>query len=108
MEQKIILLTVLGMSLVTVLIKVIPIVTLSAQSIPKGLSDMLQFLPVAVLAAMVAQFILIRDGTMVLSAGNLFVWAAALTAFVGIITRNLFVTILVGMGFVALTRLVLV
>ena len=62
MEQNIILYTIIGMSLVTLLIKVIPAILISNLKIPDSINKVLEFVPIAVLSSIVIQFLMIKNG----------------------------------------------
>ncbi|NQV79501.1 MAG: AzlD domain-containing protein [Alphaproteobacteria bacterium] len=106
MGEVAILVTILGMSAVTLLIKVSPLVLLGSRKLPRGVEDALKYLPVAVLSAMVVQLLMVKDGALNLTFDDAMVWAAVPTLVTAIVTRNLFASIAVGMGFVAVVRLI--
>ncbi len=97
MEQNLILYTIFGMSLITLLIKVIPAMLVSNYKIPEYINKILEFVPLAVLSSMVVQFIIIEDGEINLSFTNEFLWASVPTLFVTIFFKSLFITIIVGL-----------
>lgn len=107
MDQEAVFLTILGMGLVTYLPRVLPVVLLSTKSIPPVLKLWLRLVPMAVLAALVAPSLLVEDAQLALHSGNLFLWASFPTLFVAWRTKNLFVSVVVGMGAVALARVLL-
>lgn len=106
MGEVAILVAILGMSAVTLLIKITPLVLLGGRKLPQGVEDALKHLPVAVLAAMVVQLLLVKDGVLAFRIDDATVWAALPTLAAAILTRNLFAAIGAGMGFVAVFRLV--
>jgi branched-subunit amino acid transport protein len=67
----------------------------------------LGYVPPAVLAAMLLPTLVISDGQLAIDAGNLFLWAALPTFAAAILTRNLFVPVLVGMAVVIVGRLLM-
>lgn len=100
------LVTILGMSAVTLLLKGTPLALLGGRKLPRGVEAALKHLPVAVLSGMVVQLILVENGELSIRLGAVTTWAALPTLAVAFWTRNLFATIAVGMGFVAVVRLV--
>ncbi|MDA0369563.1 MAG: AzlD domain-containing protein [Proteobacteria bacterium] len=106
MGEVTILVTILGMSAVTLLIKMSPLVLLGNRKLPRGVEDIMKHLPVAVLSAMVVQLLMVKDGALNLTFDDALVWAALPTVVTAVVTRNLFASIAVGMGFVAVVRLI--
>jgi branched-subunit amino acid transport protein len=106
MGEVAILLTILGMSAVTLLIKAGPLAILGSRKLPRLVEDGLKHLPVAVLSGMVVQLVMVKNGTLSFSIDDVTIWAALPTLAAAVLTRNLFVTIAVGMGFVVVVRLV--
>jgi len=106
MGEVAILFTILGMSAVTLLIKVGPLAILGSRKLPRLVEDGLKHLPVAVLSGMVVQLVMVKDGALTFSIDDVTVWAVLPTLVIAALTRNLFVTIAVGMGFVVIVRLI--
>lgn len=79
------------------------IALLGSTEVPAVVVRALRFVPPAVLSAIVANEVLVRDGAVDLSAGNLRLLAAAIATGVALLTRNVFATI--GAGMVALWTL---
>jgi branched-subunit amino acid transport protein len=104
MDQKIILLTILGMALVTYIPRLLPVSLLSSRSLPPLVTAWLRYVPVAVLAAMLFPSILVREDQLDLSLNNLFFWAALPTFIVAWKTRSLFGSVVVGAVLVAAAR----
>jgi len=105
MDQKTIFLTIIGMAVVTYLPRVIPLLALAGRRLPDVVISWLSYVPPAVLAAMLLPSLLVVDGRVALDAGNLFLWAALPTFAAAILSRNLFVPVLVGMAVVIVGRL---
>lgn len=105
MDQKAILLTIIGMALVTAASRLLPVLVLSQRKLPEPVEAWLRYVPVAVLSAMLLPSILLVDGRIDLGAGNLFLWAAIPTLLVGWKTRSLSGAVITGMAIVALARL---
>lgn len=103
------LIIIVGMSLITAIPRVLPLLFLSSQTIPPAILRVLEMIPPAVLAALLAQEILLTkiDGKaeLFLSLDNTFLLALAPTVIVGAIFKNFFITVIVGMISVALLRL---
>jgi branched-subunit amino acid transport protein len=74
------------------------ILLLSRVAVPPLLVHALRFVPPAVLTAIVASEIFVRDGAPDLTLGNLRFVAGAVAALVAWRTRNVFLTIGVGMA----------
>jgi len=104
MDQKAILLTVLGMMLVTYIPRLLPVWFLSSRSLPPLVVAWLRYVPVAVLAAMLFPALLVQDGQIDLGLNNLFLWAAFPTLLVAWKKQSLFGAVIVGMVVVAVAR----
>jgi len=94
-----------GMLLVTYLPRLLPALLLQGRTVPPFLSAWLKYVPVAVLSALLLPSLLVVDGKIDLAWDNLYIIAAIPAALVAIRTRSMFITVLVGMGVVALVRL---
>jgi branched-subunit amino acid transport protein len=93
------------MALVTYLPRYLPFALAGKVKLPATLERALDFVPIAVLTAIVAQSSLVRGGTIDFSLGN-FHALAALAAFVAaVLTRKLFLTIATGLVCFGLLRL---
>lgn len=102
-----ILLLFLGMALVTYLPRMLPIVVLSRFRMPPLLLKWLGFIPAAVLSALLASGLLVDGGQLSLPPGNPALLAALPAFVVAMWTRSLMGTVVVGIGAMALLRLVL-
>ncbi|MFK8018474.1 MAG: AzlD domain-containing protein [Pseudomonadales bacterium] len=96
-----------AMALVTYVPRYLPLALAGKVVLPPLLIKALDFVPTAVLTAIIAQSALIRDGEMFLSLGNHHA-LAALAAFVAaVLSRQMFLSITVGLvSFAALKLLV--
>lgn len=94
----------LGMVLGTVLPRALPMTLLADRPMPPKVRRWLSFVPAAILAALVAPGIFLREGRLFLSTDNIFLLATPLTMLVAWKTRSLFATLAVGMALVALGR----
>ena len=104
MDQTLILWTIVGMALVTYLPRLLPTLFLSGRTLHPLIASWLRLVPPAVLAAMLAPSLLVSDGTIDLGFDNLFFWAALVAFPVAWLRKSLALTVLVGMGLVALGR----
>lgn len=89
---------------VTLLPKVIPITFLQGDKLPPVLRKWLDFIPVAVMAALVGPDIFIYDGQFNLSTSNLFLMVSIPSLAVACIFKNYFLTIAVGLSLVIAAR----
>ncbi|MEW8978549.1 MAG: AzlD domain-containing protein [Symbiobacterium sp.] len=99
-----VLLLFLGMALVTYLPRMLPIVALSRFQLPPLLLKWLQFIPAAVLSALLAQGLLLDGARLSLPPANPALLAALPAFAVAIWTRSLMGTVVVGIAAMALLR----
>lgn len=93
------------MSLVTFVPRVLPILVLSRRKLPAPVERWLSYVPVAVLAALLAPALFAPEGTLNLALNvNPAFWVSIPVFLVAFLTRNLFITVLGGMVLIALTR----
>lgn len=105
MDNYSLLLYATGLScLLTIALKTGPITILKGGDFPPLLRRWLDFVPVAVMAALVGPDIFIYEGRLDLSPSNLFLLVSIPTLFVAWLSRNYFVTIAVGIALVILAR----
>jgi branched-subunit amino acid transport protein len=104
MDQEKVFLTILGMTVVTYLPRFLPTWLLARRRLPEGLQRWLRFVPGAVMAAMLAPALLLREGEVSLHADNLFLWAAVPTFAVAWMTRSFVGTVVTGTFLVAASR----
>ena len=90
------------MALVTYLPRALPLALAGKLRLPKALERGLDFVPIAVLTAIIAQTALVRDGALDLSLHNHHAVAALVAFAVAVLTRHLFLTIVVGLACFAL------
>ncbi|NLA82953.1 MAG: AzlD domain-containing protein [Clostridiales bacterium] len=95
---------ILGMSLVTQLPRLLPLVVLSRLSLPPIVIRWLKQIPVAVLSALLFPSLLIADGILSLSLNNTALLAAIPSIIVAAKTKNLFLTVLAGIASSALLQ----
>ena len=91
-------LTLLGMGLVTYAIRLSMMVLLERVTIPNRMRRALRFVPLAVLSAIFVPEMLLPAGSLDLSPGNARLWAGLLAIVAAGLTRNVLLTIVVGMG----------
>lgn len=101
------LLLFLGMALVTYLPRFLPLYVLSRIQIPRPFALWLSYVPVAVLAALVAPGLLLSEGQLFISFKNHYLLASLPTFAAAVKTRNMFITILVGMVSVIIVNRIL-
>ena len=89
---------ILGMALVTYLLGYLPLVLWRRVEISPWLRSWLEMAPAAILAAMLAPTVFVAEGRLNLSLHNPNLLAALPTALVAWRTRNIVLTILVGMA----------
>lgn len=96
-----------GMALVTYLPRMLPLVVLSRFRLPPLVLRWLSFVPVSVLAALLAKELLISKEGLALPPAHPQLLAAIPAVLVGALTRSLMGTVLAGIAAMALLRLVL-
>lgn len=102
------LLLIAGMTLVTYLPRVFPMLFLHGRELPEPVLRWLSFIPVAILAALLAPSLAAAEGKLDLSLNNLYLLAAVPTVAVAAFHRkNLFLVALTGMVSLVLLRLFL-
>lgn len=89
-------LMILGSALVTVLPRIIPLVVLSRKTLPNWCMRWLNYVPIAVMAALVGQELLLTDGQLTPFHKNIELLAALPTFLIAIFTQSLLATVLVG------------
>lgn len=107
MDQSLIFLTILGMTLVTYLPRLLPVWLLATRKLPEIIVTWLRSVPAAVLAAMLFPAVLLDGKNLHLTVDNLYLLALFPTLLVAWKTRSLFGAVVVGMGLVALSRLLM-
>ncbi|NUU62311.1 AzlD domain-containing protein [Paenibacillus agri] len=95
---------IIGASIVTLIPRVLPIMVLSRKALPEWLMRWLSYIPVAVMAALVAEELLISDGKLAFQSNNVELWAALPTFLTAIFTKSLLGTVGVGILTVMVLR----
>ncbi|MBO1002088.1 AzlD domain-containing protein [Pseudogracilibacillus auburnensis] len=87
---------IIGTAVVTFIPRVLPFIILSRLDLPEWVLKWLEYVPIAVMAALLAQEVLIYDNELSFSFQNLKLLAIVPTFITAIITRSLIGTVLVG------------
>lgn len=103
MDSRIVWL-ILGMSLVTYLPRVLPLLLFKNFQLPELVLRWLNYIPTAILAALLFPNILIKENQLALSWNNEYLLAAIPSFIIAIITRSLVWTVLVGVLSVYILR----
>jgi branched-subunit amino acid transport protein len=86
-----------GMALVTFLIRYPALAILGRVSLPDALIRALRYVPVAVLTAIIVPLMLMPDGTLDLRLSNAFLVAGIASVIIAWRSKNLLLTIVLGM-----------
>ncbi|HHT65986.1 MAG: AzlD domain-containing protein [Caldicoprobacterales bacterium] len=97
---------IIGMSVVTQLPRVLPLVVLTRMSLPPLVVRWLKHIPVAVLSALLFPSLLLSEGSLNLTLDNTSLLAAIPCILIAAKTKNLFLTVLAGILVSALLRLI--
>ena len=101
-----ILIIIMGCALVTFIPRVLPLMLLSQMELPKWTITWLKNVPVAVMAALLTQDLLLSENEFSISA-NILKLLAAIPAFaIAIFTKSLLGTVVVGVIFMAILRFI--
>lgn len=90
--------------ILTLIAKIAPISILKGDNLPAKLKKWLDFVPVAVMAALVGPDIFIYEGKFNPGFSNLFLIVSIPTLLVAWLTKNYFVTIASGIGLIIVAR----
>jgi branched-subunit amino acid transport protein len=101
------LLTFLGMGLVTYMSRALPLLLLADRSLPRWATALLAGIPVAVLASFTTPLVLSPEGSLDISLGNLTLLASIPTILVALKTRSLIATTVFGIAAMMVLRAVL-
>ncbi|NLM97742.1 MAG: AzlD domain-containing protein [Halanaerobiaceae bacterium] len=97
----------LGAVLVTYLPRVIPLIVLSRMEIPDTVVSWLRYIPAAILAALLAPELFMKNGVLELSLKNINLLAAIPAFLVAVYKKNIFLTIITGVLSVAILQVLL-
>lgn len=98
------LLMIIGMTAVTFGVRYPVLALVGKLQLPDRLSRALRYVPVAVLTAIIVPELLIRGGTWQVNPTNAYLVAGIVAALVSWRTKNLLLTIVIGMGVFLLWR----
>lgn len=101
-----ILIIIIGCAVVTFIPRVLPLMILSQMELPKWLIRWLKNVPVAVMAALLAQELLLSNNQFSLMDNVLKIVAAIPTFIIAILTKSLLGTVLVGIITMMIVRVV--
>lgn len=101
MEQGLIFLTIVGMMLVTYIPRALPVLALAKRTLPEPMVRWLSFIPTAVLSALLAPSLVLRDNAVALDSHNVFLLASIPCFLLAWKTRSFFGTVALGMALVA-------
>ena len=87
---------IIGVSIVSLLPRILPIALLSRFEFPPLFQKWLSFVGPAVLGALTAISVLVPEGEIFLSIKNKYIWAFIPTFFIALRTRSLLYTLLTG------------
>ena len=93
-----------GMALVTFLIRYPILAVLGRVTLPEPVIRALGYVPVAVLTAIIVPEMLIREGAITLTMNNAYLIAGVFAGIIAWRTKNLLLTIVLGMTFFLLWR----
>ncbi len=93
---------IIGVSLVSLLPRILPVALFSRYEFPELLKQWLSFVAPAVLGALTALSVLAPEGDIEISIYNRYIWAFIPTLLVAIKTKSLFYSLLIGIVIMAL------
>lgn len=95
-------LMIVGVSLVSILPRILPVALFSRYEFPEILKRWLSYIAPAVLGGLTAISVLAPEGAINISINNRYIWAFIPTLLVAVKTRSLFYSLLVGIVTMAL------
>ncbi|HEX3012208.1 MAG TPA: AzlD domain-containing protein [Syntrophomonadaceae bacterium] len=95
-------LMIIGVSVVSLLPRILPVALFSRHEFPEPLKRWLSYVAPAVLGALTALSVLAPSEKIDISAGNLYIWAFIPTFLIALKTRSLFYSLLTGIICMAL------
>ncbi|MCS7462275.1 AzlD domain-containing protein [Paenibacillus doosanensis] len=93
-----ILIVIIGSAVVTFLPRVIPLMVLSRLQLPEWGMRWLKYVPISVMAALVGQELLMKEGDLIPWTRNIELLAALPTFLVAVFTRSLLGTVVTGIA----------
>lgn len=100
------ILLIAGMAAVTMTTRIPVLMLLSRRKLPEGLTRALRYVPPAVLAAIILPIAVLRDGQLYLALNNATLVASFFAVLISWRTKNLLLTIVLGMAILLVWRLV--
>lgn len=97
MSTTALVITVVAMGLVTYLIRLVPIALFTRLKLPVWTQQTMRYVPTAVLAAIIVPELILPNGTLDISPGNARLVAGLVAIVVAWRTRNVLLTVVVGM-----------
>lgn len=104
--NRYVLLIIIGSAIVTFIPRVLPLALLSKMKLPEWGINWLKHVPIAVMAALLAQELLLKNNQVSIGHHALELIAAIPTLFIAILTRSLLGTVLVGVFSLMVLRIV--
>jgi branched-subunit amino acid transport protein len=101
MDYTSIWLMIIGVSIVSLTPRIFPVAFFSRYEFPAVVKEWLSFVAPAVLGGLTAISVLAPQGKIDVSVQNIYMWAFLPTIAVAVKTKNLFITLLVGIGSMA-------
>ncbi|PID44401.1 MAG: branched-chain amino acid transport [Proteobacteria bacterium] len=98
---------IIAMMALTFIPRYLPLALAGKIHIPPLLVQALEFVPIAVLTAIIVQTAVVRDGSVVVSIENHYLIASVAAFMTALLTRHLMLTIIVGLVVFSLLRLVM-
>ncbi|MFD2118003.1 AzlD domain-containing protein [Paenibacillus yanchengensis] len=95
---------IIGAAFVTFLPRVLPLIFLSQKELPNWLVRWLNYVPIAVMAALIGQSLFLKNDELTLFKNNLELFAALPTFLAAIFTRSLAITVVVGIISIIILR----
>lgn len=95
-----------GMAIATMATRIPVLVALSRRTLPAGIERALRYVPPAVLSAIILPIVVLSEGKLNLVANNATLWASLAAALIAWRTKNLLLTIVLGMLVFALLHAV--
>ncbi len=99
-----IIITLVGMGVVTYLTRALFIIAMKGDRLPPFVIRWLSFVPVAVLAAIICPMLAAPEKRLDLTYTNPYLLAGAAATVIALVTKNLIITVIGGMGIILLLK----
>ncbi len=99
-----VLLLIISCMLVTIIPRVLPLIFAEKIRLSKKVKIWLKQVPPVVISALFFQEILFADSKWLPTFNDIYTWAGVFTIFIGLITRNLLATVVLGILFFELLK----